>query len=140
MVKVSTAVRAIKPKCVISLSPNPKDFSYENYMQDWHRWVKMGLIDQLVIQVYRSDLAGFQKELMSPELVEIRQTVPVNIGILAGLRTQNVNIRQIEAQVKATRSMGFQGFSFFFYETLGDRDRAFQALLAASEKNSKNRF
>lgn len=135
MVKVSTAVRAIKPKCLISLSPNPKDFSYENYLQDWHQWVKMGLLDELVIQVYRSDMKGFQKELMSPDLIEIRKTIPVNIGILTGLRTQNVNIQQIEAQVKATRSMGFSGFSFFFYETLGDRDRAFKALLSA--KNPK---
>ncbi len=131
MAKVVTAVRNVKPKCIISLSPNPKDFSYENYLQDWHKWVKMGLLDELIIQVYRSDLAGFEKELMSPELMEIRQTVPVNIGILTGLRTQNVNMKQIAAQVKSTRSKGFQGFSFFFYETLGNRDRAFQALLTA---------
>ncbi len=129
MVKVSQAVKAVKPKAIISLSPNPKDFSYTHYLQDWHRWVKMGLIDELVIQVYRSDLSSFQKELMSSELAEIRQTVPVSIGILAGLRTQNVDIKQIEAQVKVTRKLGFHGFSFFFYETLGNRDPAFKTLL-----------
>ena len=131
MVKVANGVRAVKPKCIISLSPNPRDFAYENYLQDWHQWVKMGLLDELVIQVYRSDLAGFQKELMRPELLEIRKTVPVNIGILTGLRTQNVEMSQIEAQVQVTRNTGFQGFSFFFYETLGNRDQAFQALLTA---------
>lgn len=137
MVKVSTAVKAIKPKCIISLSPNPKDFSYESYLQDWHQWVKMGLLDEVIIQVYRNDLTGFEKELKSPELVEIRQTVPVSIGILTGLRTQNVNMPQIESQVKATRTKGFNGFSFFFYETLGNRDSAFQSLLTAKSDRPK---
>ncbi|AFY72204.1 hypothetical protein Syn7502_00029 [Synechococcus sp. PCC 7502] len=131
MVKVKVAVKAVKPKCIISLSPNPKAFSYENYLQDWHRWVKMGLLDELVIQVYRSDLAGFEKELISSDLVEVRQTIPVGIGILTGLRTQKVDMQQISAQIKSTRSRGFQGFSFFFYETLGNRDGAFKNLLSA---------
>ncbi len=137
MVKVSTAVKAIKPKCIISLSPNPKDFSYEKYLQDWHQWVKMGLLDEVIIQVYRNDLTGFEKELKSPELAEIRQTVPVSIGILTGLRTQNVNMPQIQAQVNSTRGKGFNGFSFFFYETLGNRDAAFQSLLTAKSDRPK---
>ncbi len=136
MVKIFTAVKTVKPNCLISLSPNPKDFSYQNYLQDWHRWVQLGLIDQLIIQVYRSDLAGFKKELERRELVEVRQKIPVGIGILTGLRVQNVDIKQIEDQVKTTRDLGFQGFSFFFYETLGDRDLAFQTLLGSTSDRS----
>jgi len=129
MVKIFAAVKTTKPNCVISLSPNPKDFSYEHYLQDWYRWVQLGFIDELIIQVYRADLAGFKKELERPELVEIRKKIPVGIGILTGLRVQNVDMRQIETQVKTTRNLGFHGFSFFFYETIGDRDTAFQTLL-----------
>jgi uncharacterized protein YbaA (DUF1428 family) len=39
-------------------------------------------------------------------------------------------MKEIERQVKATRDGEFNGFSFFFYETLGNRDAAFQSLLA----------
>ena len=130
MVRIFAAVKTTKPNCVISLSPNPRDFSYENYAQDWYRWVQIGFINELVVQVYRSDLANFLIELNRPELQRVRRKIPVGIGILTGLRVQNVDMKQIELQVKATRNHDFQGFSFFFYETLGDRDAAFGALLA----------
>jgi uncharacterized lipoprotein YddW (UPF0748 family) len=35
---------------------------------------------------------------------------------------------QIQAQVQAARDRRLAGMSFFFYETLGNRDREFQAL------------
>jgi uncharacterized lipoprotein YddW (UPF0748 family) len=129
MVKIYAAVKTTKPNCTISISPNPMQFSYEHYAQDWYRWVELGFIDELVVQVYRSELDGFLQELNQPELQKVRRKIPVGIGILTGLRVQNVDIKQIESQVKATRDRAFHGFSFFFYETLGNRDAAFQSLL-----------
>lgn len=129
MTKITRGVRAVKPKCLISLSPNPKTFAYENYLQDWQRWVDTGLLDEVVIQVYRSDMASFTRELNQPELKAVRQTTPVSIGILTGLRTRAVTMATIKEQVRATRNLGFQGFSFFFYESLGDRDQDFQNLI-----------
>jgi len=130
MLRIFAAVKTTKPNCVISLSPNPKDFSYENYAQEWYRWVQLGFINELIVQVYRDDLDDFLLELNRPELREVRQKIPVGIGILTGLRVQNVDMKQIERQVKATRDGEFNGFSFFFYETLGNRDAAFKSLLA----------
>lgn len=129
MVRIFAAVKTTKPNCIISLSPNPRDFSYENYAQDWYRWVQLGFIDELLVQVYRSDLANFLIELNRPELQRVSRKIPVGIGILTGLRVQNVDMKQIELQVKATRNQDF-GFSFFFYETLGDRDVAFGSMLS----------
>jgi uncharacterized lipoprotein YddW (UPF0748 family) len=129
MVRIFAAVKTTKPNCIISLSPNPRDFSYENYAQDWYRWVQLGFINELVVQVYRSDLANFLIEVNRPELQTVSRRIPVGIGILTGLRVQNVDMKQIELQVKATRNLDF-GFSFFFYETLGNRDAAFGSMLA----------
>ena len=130
MVKIFANVKTTKPNCIISLSPNPKDFSYANYSQDWYRWVQLGFVNELIVQVYRSQLDDFKRELERPEMLELRRKIPVGIGILTGLRVLNVDMKQIETQVKATRDRSFHGFSFFFYETLGDRDIAFQSLLA----------
>ena len=129
MRKISKSVRAIKPNCLISLSPNPKDFSYAKYLQDWYSWVYLGYVDELIVQVYRTDIEDFQRELARPEWQEIRQKIPVAVGILTGLRIQNVDIRQIKGQVKIARELSFDGFSFFFYETLGNRDSSFESLL-----------
>lgn len=128
MQKITKAVRAVKPNCLISLSPNPKDFSYRKYLQDWYNWVYLGLVDELVVQLYRDNIENFTRELERPEWQEIRQKVPVAVGILTGLRIQNVDMRQIKGQVKVAREMTFDGFSFFFYETLGNRDASFESL------------
>ena len=129
MRKIAKAVRAIKPNCLISVSPNPREFSYTKYLQDWYSWVYLGFVDELVVQLYRDDINNFKRELERPEWQEIRQKIPVAVGILTGLRIQNVDIRQIKGQVKAARELTFDGFSFFFYESLGNRDSSFESLL-----------
>jgi uncharacterized lipoprotein YddW (UPF0748 family) len=140
MRKISRAVKSIKPNCLISLSPNPKDFSYAKYLQDWYSWVYLGYIDELIVQLYRDNIEAFKMELERPEWQEIRQKIPVAVGILTGLRIQNVDIRQIKGQVKTARELTFDGFSFFFYETLGNRDSSFESLFftPASRPDLKN--
>ncbi|MBD2178031.1 family 10 glycosylhydrolase [Pseudanabaena sp. FACHB-1998] len=140
MQKLSKAVRAIKPNCLISLSPNPRNFSYVKYLQDWYTWVYLGYVDELVVQVYRDNIEDYQRELSNPEWQEIRQKIPVAVGILTGLRVQNVDMRQIKGQVKIARELAFDGFSFFFYESLGNRDSSFESLLfnPANRPDSRN--
>jgi uncharacterized lipoprotein YddW (UPF0748 family) len=79
--------------------------------------------------------------LERPEWEEVRRRVPVAIGILTGLRVQNVDMRQIKGQVKMLREMNFDGFSFFFYETLGNRDASFESLMfTPAERPNLQRF
>lgn len=127
MVKLFSTIKTRKPDCLISLSPNPKEFSYEHYLQDWYPWVRLGFLDELIIQVYRTEIASFVTELERPELLAIQRRIPISIGILTGLRVLNVETRQIEEQVRTTRDRNFSGVSFFFYETLGNHgDSVFQ--------------
>jgi uncharacterized lipoprotein YddW (UPF0748 family) len=128
MVRISAAVRSHKPDCLISLSPNPREFAYQKYLQDWYTWQQMNLIDELVVQVYRNDRRTFLGEIDRPELRDVRGRIPVGIGILTGLSTRSVSTRDIEDQVRMTRDRRFAGVSFFFYESLGRRDAVFQAL------------
>lgn len=131
MVKIFSSIKTRKPSCLISLSPNPREFSYEEYLQDWYPWVRLRFIDELVIQVYRTDMQRFISELESPDLLAIRSRVPVSIGILTGLRVLNVATQQVEEQVKTTRDRQYAGFSFFFYGTMDNHNSAFQALFPA---------
>jgi uncharacterized lipoprotein YddW (UPF0748 family) len=87
-------------------------------MQDWVTWEKRGYIDELVLQVYRTDRKGFLSELQRPEVIRAKRRIPVSIGILSGLKNQHVSMNWIQKQVKWTRSHKFAGVSFFFYETL----------------------
>ena len=128
MVKIYSAVKTRKPDSLISLAPNPKDFAYQNYLQDWFTWQRLGFIDELIVQVYRADMNRFLGELDRPELKGLRTRIPVGIGILAGLISRPVDTQKIIDQVNVTRDRQFAGVSFFFYETLNDRDGSLQSL------------
>ena len=112
------AVKEIKNEAVISVSPNPQDFAYSRYLQDWERWERMGLIEELVVQLYRRDLESFASQLDEPELVAARDHIPTGIAILAGLRDRPADTQLMEQQVEAVRAEEFDGVSFFFYESL----------------------
>jgi uncharacterized lipoprotein YddW (UPF0748 family) len=118
MAQLVQAVKTIKPEAKISLSPNSHRFSYKNYLQDWQTWVQRGLIDELVLQVYRDDLKSFQAELAQPAVQLARRLIPVSVGILTGTWNRPITIKQIEQQVQIVRDRGFNGVAFFYWETL----------------------
>ncbi|MBH8554040.1 glycoside hydrolase family 10 protein [Nostocaceae cyanobacterium CENA357] len=118
MKRVFTAIKANKKDCLVSVAPNPQRFSYEFFLADWQRWERMGLIEELVLQIYRNDLNVFVSELEYPEVKAAQSHIPVSIGILAGLKNRSIPMEQIQTQVQKVRDRNFAGVSFFFYETL----------------------
>jgi uncharacterized lipoprotein YddW (UPF0748 family) len=135
MLAIYSGIKTRKPNCIVSVSPNPREFSYDMYLQDWASWARLGFVDELIVQVYRNDFSRYLYELADfnrPEMVRIRQRIPVSVGILTGLRVMNIDISQIEKQVQTARDRKFAGFAFFFYESLGNRDVAFQTMLAST--------
>jgi uncharacterized lipoprotein YddW (UPF0748 family) len=118
MKRLFTAIKAAKKNCIVSVAPNPQRFSYDYFLADWARWERMGLIEDLVLQVYRDDLKVFNGELDRPEVKAASRHIPVSVGIISGLKGKFVPIGQIETQVKNVRDRKLAGVSFFFYETL----------------------
>lgn len=118
MKRVFFAIKANKKDCIVSVAPNPQRFSYEYYLADWQKWERMGLVEDLVLQIYRDDLNVFVNELEYPEVKAAKKHIPVSIGILTGLKNRSVPMQQIKTQVQKTRDRKFAGVSFFFYETL----------------------
>ncbi len=129
-------VKALDPDCIVSLSPNPHAFAYETYLQDWFRWERSGYIEELIVQVYRNDMPRFLKELNDPTVRKSNAHIPTGIGILAGLKNRDVPMSLIAEQVETVRKEGLGGVSFFFYETLGRRDRQFSKLFAQPAKRA----
>jgi uncharacterized lipoprotein YddW (UPF0748 family) len=112
------AVKLRRPQVLFALSPNPWEFSYTTFLQDWKSWERQGLIEELVIQLYRNDLSRLIAEMERPEVEAARRHIPVGIGILSGLKPRPVPIAQIQEQVASVRQKDFAGVSFFFYESL----------------------
>jgi uncharacterized lipoprotein YddW (UPF0748 family) len=118
MEHLSYAVKSVKPRATVSLSPNSHYFAYQNYLQDWQTWVDRGFVDELILQVYRDDLKTFNAELKQPAIQKARQKIPVGVGITTGTWRNPVSIKQIQQQVQESRQQKFDGVSFFYWESL----------------------
>lgn len=121
MVEIHQSVKAIKPDAIISLSPNSQSFAYKYYLQDWESWVRRGLVDELILQVYRNNESSFITELEQPAVKLARSRIPVGVGILTGTTKTRVSIAQIKKQVNTVRDRNFPGVSFFYWESLWGR-------------------
>ena len=105
-------------KIVISLSPGPFRFAYNQWLQDWELWALGGLIDDLVVQNYAYSLQGFARDLDQPALIKARTWgIPVEIGILAGFgsRTPAMDLLSRKVQLAAQRG---HGVIYFYWEGL----------------------
>jgi uncharacterized lipoprotein YddW (UPF0748 family) len=118
MVKINQNVHKIKPQAKISLSPNSQYFSYKYYLQDWESWVNKGLVDELILQVYRDDNKSFIAEIEKPAVKLAMNKIPVSIGISTGTLVSPVDIKSIQEKVQIVRDRKFFGFSFFYWESL----------------------
>jgi uncharacterized lipoprotein YddW (UPF0748 family) len=121
MFQLKNAVRERKPKAIFSVSPNYYDFAYKMQLQDWLTWLRLCVVDELIVQVYREDLASFTSKLDRPEMIEAKSLIPTGIGILTGLRNRPVPMDRIKSQVQASQQKGL-GVAFFYYESLWDLD------------------
>ncbi|MEX1315943.1 MAG: family 10 glycosylhydrolase, partial [Synechococcaceae cyanobacterium] len=117
MDRLSKAVRARRPGAIVSISPNYYDFAYKLQLQDWLAWVRRGIADELLVQIYRSDLASYYPHLLRPEVQESRQRIPTAVAILSGQRSRPTPIDLIQQKVLANRQAGL-GVAFFYLESL----------------------
>ncbi|WP_341530997.1 glycoside hydrolase family 10 protein [Nostoc sp. UHCC 0302] len=135
MVQLNQAVKARKPRAIFSVSPNYYDYAYKFQLQDWLTWLRLNILDELIVQIYRPNLQSFIANLSRAEIQEAQQTIPTGVGIMAGLRNNPVPIQQIYSQVQAAKERGL-GVAFFYYESLWnnapesvtERQAAFQNL------------
>jgi len=135
MANLRKAVKAQKPNAIFSISPNYYDFAYRLHLQDWLAWIKQGIADELIVQVYRPDIQSFIEQINRPEIQEAQKKIPTGIGVLTGLRNNQVAMAQIQSQVRAVQERGL-GVAFFYYESLwheapepiAERVAGFQAL------------
>ncbi len=105
-------------RMVISLSPGPFRFAYNQWLQDWELWALGGLIDDLVVQNYAYSITGFSRDLDQPALVKARSWgIPVEIGILAGFGARTTSMLDLSQKVQLAAERG-HGVIYFYWEGL----------------------
>ncbi len=111
-------VKERRPDAIFSVSPNPPEFSYQNFLQDWPAWVRGGNVDEVIVQTYRWDMPSFTNELSRLSTNPIKKQVPISVGVLSGLKNRPQPLLMLKQQCQAVREQGYDGISFFFYESL----------------------
>lgn len=117
LARLRGAMRSACPQVRLSVSPNPQEFSISSYLADWSSWVRRGLVDEVVVQIYRDNLAALERELAHPSLAEAARRVPLRIGLLAGLRSQPKDPALLRRELALVQARGFAGIDLFFYES-----------------------
>ncbi|NEO87088.1 MAG: family 10 glycosylhydrolase [Spirulina sp. SIO3F2] len=117
MARIHQRVKAINPDAIISLSPNPPDFAYREYLQDWRSWVDQGLVDEVIVQLYRPDLTALKRDLANPDLNRIKQQLPIAIGLYTGPFWPVKPLDRLRTEIQTVQAAGYQGVSFFCWET-----------------------
>ncbi|MEB3227257.1 MAG: family 10 glycosylhydrolase [Synechocystis sp.] len=119
MTQLNLTIKAAKPNILVSLSPATYRLAYNTYLQDWLDWVRKGIVDEVVVQVYRTSLPTFQEPIRRAEFQEAKTKVPTAVGILTGLPTKQVPMPLVTAKVREATGQGM-GTAFFYYKTLWD--------------------
>jgi uncharacterized lipoprotein YddW (UPF0748 family) len=117
MTKIHRAVKQECPHCLVSLSPNVAEYAYNTSLQDWPDWVQRGIVDEVVVQIYRPRSAQMPAFLENRSLKQARRKVPVSVGIYTGPFFGAKSLPEVKKQVEVVRSFGYSGVSFFCWET-----------------------
>ena len=114
--KINTAIKKTNSELVISLSPNPLGFAQKKYAQNWLTWIEAGLIDELVLQLYRPTSQDIALGLDNSNLSRARRDVDIAVGIYAGGLSNHKPLKEIQQQMAVVRKYGY-GYAIFPWKT-----------------------
>ena len=141
--QLNKTIKTQKPNILFSLSPATYRLAYGTYLQDWLDWVRKDLLDEVIVQVYRTELSSFTEPIQRPEFQEAKAKIPTAVGILTGLKRKQVTMPLVSEKVQVAKNNGL-GVAFFYYKTLWEvapepanqRKEAFRALFATPAPRS----
>jgi uncharacterized lipoprotein YddW (UPF0748 family) len=134
-------LRQINPDIVISMSPSIYPWAEENYLQDWPSWLKMGLVDLVIPQVYRYNFEAYRREMdkiLDEQLGDFDRK-GFYPGVLLQVDKYVAADSLLQRVIDYNRSRGINGEVFFFYEGIKKRkeffSKAYESPMAVPEFN-----
>ena len=118
------------PKLIVSMSPSIYPFSFNQYLQDWPRWMDSSYVDILHPQAYRYDITSYRNLIVelvgsgsgSSGYVKAADRGKLSPGILLKSGNQFNRSAYVRQAVEFNRSRGVNGEVFFFYEGLRQKN------------------
>ncbi len=114
-----SALKSVRSDFIVSSAPSPYPWGFQEYLQDWPAWMRLGLVDEIIPQLYRREAAGYGRLLKQTHglmMSNLPATKAPNMatGVLLSLGQNVVNSPEVVADmVKANRAIGINGEVFF---------------------------
>lgn len=118
MKQIYTEVKNINPNSIVSMAPSIFPWSKEEYLQDWVSWVKEGLVDLVIPQLYRYSLKEYSialKEVLSKQVPQNKLST-FYPGMLLKVGKYYPTKKFLAEMIEVNRKNNVNGEVFFFYE------------------------
>ena len=117
--RMKDSVKSRGNHLVMSVSPSPYSFGYDEYLQDTKTWMEQGIPENFIPQLYRQDLSSYTFELNKAlGYVPVDKRDRFFAGVLAKSGSYIISPSLLLNSVQTNRSKNVKGESFFFYEAL----------------------
>jgi len=118
-IRMKDSVKSRSQHLILSSSPTPFPWGYDEYLQDSRSWAQLGMVDNIIPQLYRYDYSGYQSTL-NQSLTQIRSVNPdiYFAGVLTKAGTYVITPSLLSQKIQLNRANNVKGECTFFYEAL----------------------
>ncbi|BDQ04474.1 family 10 glycosylhydrolase [Ignavibacterium sp.] len=118
MQRIYDSVKTFNSNLIVSMAPSIYPWSKEEYLQDWPEWMKRGLVELIIPQVYRyniDDYSSALNEIISNQISKnnFHRFFP---GVLLKVGSYQPDEKFLRQMIELNRQSGINGEVFFFYE------------------------
>lgn len=122
-------LRTENPSLVISMAPSIYPWSEENYLQNWPKWLELGLVDLMIPQVYRYNIEAYKHEMdqIFNQQVGSYNHFRVYPGVLLQVGDYNPSDKFLTEMIDYNRIKNVNGEVYFFYEGIHSFQKLFES-------------
>ncbi|MEH1903577.1 MAG: family 10 glycosylhydrolase [Nostoc sp.] len=123
-------VKNINPNLIVSVSPSPYPFGFNEYLQDVPTWINRGIVDLIHPQLYRRDKDEY-KGLVDDLVNQFGQKnlSKISPGVLIRSGDYQITPDTLWQSIRHNRRSGIRGEVLFFFEGLNADNQALATFL-----------
>jgi uncharacterized lipoprotein YddW (UPF0748 family) len=128
--KLYREIKSINLNLLVSISPSPYPWGFNEYLQDVPAWLDRGLVDLVHPQLYRRKLDEY-KGLVDDVVDRFGQEKAsiISPGILTRIGTYQISSDTLWKSIVHNRRSGIRGEALFFFESLKIKNNALATFL-----------
>lgn len=130
MQRIYDSVKAFNSELIVSMAPSIYPWSKEEYLQDWPEWVRRGLVDLIIPQVYRYKIEDYRSALKEIVYNQISKNNLKKFysGILLKVGSYQPDEKFLREMIEENRKYNINGEVFFFYEGIKKYSHLFKEI------------